>query len=206
VPLTAGTLGISWASLVQLDGPSLAAQAGDPQFLDFLLSHEVGHQWWGHLVGFNSNDHTFLTEGLTNYLMTAEVEWSQGRPAAVAMLGTLVAPRYLSLIRSGGDAVADTPFPDAPPGFGDLVYGKAALGFLAIRLQIGDDAFFGALATFAGDGPDGFRFRVAEPGDLLAAFETASGQDLGVTWDRWFLAADITTDEVEALLAEYAAG
>ena len=210
VPLTSGTLGISWSGLIFLDGPSLAAEAGDGQFYDFLLSHEVAHQWWGNLVGGNSNDHTFIAEGLTNYTMTMEVEWSQGRPAAVAMLRTYVAPRYLALLRGTGDAVADTPYPQAPPGFGDIVYGKAALGFLAIRLEIGDDAFFAALRAFAAtpsdaDAGDGFRFRVAEPSDLLAAFEAASGGSLGALWARWFEQAVTTPDDVERLVTAYEA-
>jgi hypothetical protein len=204
VPLTSGTLGISWASLIYLDGPSLAAQAGDRQFLDFLISHEVGHQWWAGLVGFNSNDHTFLAEGITNYLMTAEVEWSQGRPAAVDMIRTWVAPRYLTLLRAGGDAAPDVPYPEAPAGFGDLLYGKAALGFLAIRLEIGDDAFFGALARLASD--DGFRFGIAEPADVLSAFEVMSGQELDALWSRWFEQAVTTPDDVEAVIVRYAAG
>ncbi len=209
VPLTSGTLGISWSGLVYLDGPSLARQAGDGQFLDFLLAHEIGHQWWGNLVGGNSNDHTFITEGLTNYTMTMEVEWTQGRAAAVGMLRTYVVPRYVTLLRGGGDAVADVPYPEAPAGFGDLVYGKAALGFLAIRLAIGDDAFFAALRAFAGDpagpGAPGFRFRVAEPSDLLAAFEAAGGSSVDAVWDKWFERAETTPAEVERLIADYAA-
>ncbi len=209
VPLTSGTLGISWSGIVFLDGPSLARQAGDPQFYDFLLAHEIGHQWWGNLVGGNSNDHTFITEGLTNYTMTMEVEWTQGRAAAVDMLRTYVAPRYLTLLRGAGDSVADVPYPEAPAGFGDIVYGKAALGFLAIRLEIGDEAYFAALRTFAGDSAGtaerGFRFQVAEPDDLLAAFEASGGPAVEATWDRWFEQAVTSPDEVEQLIADYAA-
>ena len=209
VPLTSGTLGISWSGLVYLDGPSLADASADPLYDDFLLAHEIAHQWWGNLVGGNSNDHTFITEGLTNYTMTMEVEWTQGRAAAVTMLRTYVASRYLALLRRSGDAVADQPYPGAPAGFGDVIYGKAALGFLAIRLVIGDDAFLAALRTFAGDASfvaDGFRFQVAQPSDLLDAFETASGQSLDALWDRWFDQAVTTPDDVEGLVAEYAAG
>lgn len=206
VPLTPGTLGISWSGLVFLDGPSVAASADDRQYLDFLLAHEVAHQWWGGLIGGNSNDHTFITEGLTNYTMTVAVERTEGRAAAVDMLRTSVAPRYLTLLRAGGDSVADVPYPDAPDTFGDIVYGKAALGFLAIRERIGDEAFFAALHAFAADpdGAGGFRFQVAEPEDLLAAFERGSGEHLDALWDRWFRQAVTTPDEVDALIDRYA--
>lgn len=210
VALTSGTLGISWSGLVFLDGPSLAASAGDPQYYDFLLAHEIAHQWWGNLVGGNSNDHTFITEGLTNYTMTMEVEWTRGRAAAVAMLRDDVAARYLTLLRGSSDDVADQPYPEAPPGFGDIIYGKAALGFLAIRLEIGDDAFDAALRSFASDpapGRSGFRFQVAEPSDLLAAFAAASVEPSAVValWEHWFDQATTTPDEVEQVIASYAA-
>lgn len=206
VPLTPGTLGISWSGLVFLDGPSVAASADDRQYLDFLLAHEVAHQWWGGLIGGNSNDHTFITEGLTNYTMTVAVERTEGRAAAVDMLRTSIAPRYLTLLRAGGDSVADVPYPDAPDTFSDIVYGKAALGFLAIRERIGDEAFFAALHAFAADpdGTGGFRFQVAEPEDLLAAFERGSGENLDALWDRWFRQAVTTPAEVDALIDRYA--
>ena len=54
-----------------------------------------------------------------------------------------------------------------------LAYGKGALGFLAIRNAIGDDAFIERWRSYA----DAFRLGIAEPADLLAAFETASGQE-----------------------------
>ena len=210
VPLTSGTLGISWSGLVLVDGSSLAAAAGEPRFYDFLLAHEIAHQWWGNLVGGNSNDHTFITEGLTNYTMTMEVEWTQGRAAAVDMLRTSVASRYLALLRGAGDQVADQPYPGAPAGFGDIIYGKAALGFLAVRLALGDDAFLAALRQFASDpmgGARGFRFQVAEPTDLLAAFQSVSDDPAAVAtlWDYWFDQAVTTPDEVEQLIADYAA-
>ena len=126
------------------------------------------------------------------------------------MLRGDVAVRYVALLRGAGDAVADQPFPDAPAGFGDIIYGKAALGFLAIRLALGDDAFFAALRQFASDpAPEasGFRFQVAEPSDLLAAFESASDDPVAVAalWAHWFDQATTTPDEVEQVIAEYAA-
>ena len=52
-----------------------------------------------------------------------------------------------------------------------MVYGKAALGFGAIRAEIGDEAFFAALKDYS----LAFRFEVATPADLRAAFERAPG-------------------------------
>ena len=45
------------------------------------------------------------------------------------------------------------------------------------------------------------RFQSAILTDLLAAFETASGQQLDALWTFWFEAAETTVADVEALLA-----
>ena len=82
-----------------------------------------------------------------------------------------------------------------------LAYGKGALGFLAIRDQIGDAAFRDALAEYA----DSFRLGIAEPADLLAAFESASGQSLEALWSFWFESANVTRADVEALVPEVVA-
>ncbi len=82
-----------------------------------------------------------------------------------------------------------------------LAYGKGALGFLAIRNAIGHAAFTSALSSYA----DGFRLGIAEPADLLAAFEAASGQDLQALWTYWFESALTTMADVEALVPEIVA-
>ena len=203
VPLTTGTLGVSWSNIVFLDGSALAAN-DSLAFDQYLLAHEIAHQWWGNLVGGNSNDHPFIPEGMANATMVLDVEWQDGWSAALDMLTTRVVPGYLGLLNGPGDGVADQPFAGAPDSLGVLIYGKATLGLLAIRFQIGDEAFFTALHTYASiDG--GFAFRIAKPDDLLAAFEAASGQRLGALWNAWFEQATTTPADVQALLAAYAA-
>ena len=54
----------------------------EPGRLRFTVAHEIGHQWWGAVVGMDSNDHTFLLEGLTNYLSVVAVERTEGDEAA----------------------------------------------------------------------------------------------------------------------------
>jgi hypothetical protein len=193
------SLGVSWAGIVFLDGPGLyGAMLPDSRLgFDFIVAHEIAHQWWAGLVGVNSNDHTFLAEGLTNYTAVVWVERAVGVEAARAILEGAVAAPYLALLNGVGDMVADVPIEEGLTGRGALWYGKSALGFHAIRAEIGDDAYFAALATFAA----GFAFAIAEPVDLLATFEAASGAELDEVWRVWFEAAETTPADVEALLA-----
>ena len=196
-----GALGVSWAGIAFLDGPRLAGPiaAEDPERFAFVVAHEVGHLWWGASVGANTNDHPFMVEGLTNYISTVYAEDTLGPDLGAAWLERFVAQGYRATLADAGDAIADTPFVDGQNAQvrSAVLYGKAALGFHAIRREIGDAAFFGALRVYADD----FAFRIAEPGDLRAAFETSAGRDLGDLWRFWFEAAETTVADVDRVLA-----
>lgn len=171
-----------------------------PEFLEFVTAHEVGHQWWYALVGNNQYQHAFIDEGLTNYVTTAYYGKQYGAEAARRQINTNLKAGYFSLLFNGGDQIVDQPTDDFPSmtSYGVTVYGKAALAFLELRILIGDDAFFGALQAYYQE----FRFSVATPDDLKAAFETAYGQSLEEFWRHWFEAAEGREDYDAADLAE----
>jgi aminopeptidase N len=190
--------GVSWSGVLFINQSQLALAADNLASLDFTIFHEVGHQWWGGTVGANSNDHTFMVEGLTNATAVLAQADVQGPDAATASLMAWVVTPYLNLLDGSGDGVADLSIFEQPVSapLSTLAYGKGALGFLAIRNQIGDAAFREALASYA----DAFRLGIAEPDDLRAAFESASGQSLDELWSFWFNSANATRADVEALV------
>ena len=141
----AGALGVSWTGLVFLNGAQFLTNPfyslEEPGRFRFTVAHEIGHQWWGAVVGMNSNDHSFLLEGLTNYLSVVATERSYGEEAAQAQLQAQCIQPYLRALERSGDGIADLPVSAESEGAprGALIYGKAALGFLAIRKEIGDE-------------------------------------------------------------------
>lgn len=190
--------GVSWSGMVWIDETQLALAANNSAALDFTIFHEIGHQWWGSTVGANSNDHTFMVEGLTNATALLAQAAVQGpRLAANSLYAWMVTP-YANLLAGTGDAVVDVSIFDQPATapLSTLAYGKGGLGFLAIRDQIGDAAFRAALAAYA----EQFRFGIAEPVDLLTAFETASGQSLQDLWTFWFESAETTPVDIAELV------
>jgi aminopeptidase N len=192
--------GVSWSGVLFINETQLDLASGNLATLDFTLFHEIGHQWWGAAIGANSNDHTFMVEGLTNATAVLAQAAVQGPDAATTSLyGWMVTP-YLNLLAGSGDAVADMSIFDQPATapLSTLAYGKGGLGFLAIRNQIGNEAFMAALAAYA----DAFRLGIAEPDDLLAAFESASGQSLQELWSFWFDSATTTPADIEALVPQ----
>ena len=205
-PVQQAVLGVSWTGLIMLSDTLLLLDTDwierDRATAQFAIIHEIGHQWWGNMIGANSNDHPFMVEGLTNALSIDIAHDLHGVEAALAMLEAQMAGRYRQALIRYGDDVVDTPAgsenPDGP-GRAALAYGKGALGFLAIRLAVGDDAWFAALEAFA----DKYLYANTGPADLLAILiEHAPVEvDVGAIWQHWFNEAETTIAEIDALVA-----
>ena len=195
----AGAVGVAWAGIIFLDLAAFDMTPAGQAALRFTVAHEVGHQWWGGIVGVNSNDHTFMTEGLTNALTILFIEETESESAAATALREQIAGPYLDLLDRSGDQIVDVPIAEGQQGRGAIWYGKAALGFLAIRQQIGDRAFRAALGAYG----ETFAQRIADPADLLAAFESASGEELDELWRFWFESAAVTAADVAAVTAGF---
>jgi hypothetical protein len=205
VPL-AGAPAVAWNGLIWLDLDGIAADgvfdAGEADRLRFVLLHELAHLWIPGIVGSNNNDHGFMGEGLANALAILAGRELFGVEVAETWLRERVAAGYLAMVEAGEDGVADAPIANDSDA-GDrarLVYGKAALGFEAIRQAIGDDAFFAGLQAYA----TMFRFGISEPSDLRAAWEDASGMDLTAMWRDWFEDDVTTVADVHAVLDGFA--
>ncbi len=154
-------------------------------YLRFTTVHEVAHQWWYGLVGNNQYLHAFLDESLANASSMVYRQAIDGSEAAERwVLDYLKRPFLTSLFGNLGDMVVNQPTADFLTNgpYGRIVYGKGALGFDTIRRVIGDEAFFQGLRDYVAE----HRFGIAQPDDLLASLENASGQDLRELWSHWF--------------------
>ena len=190
-----GALAVSWSGLIFLDGPSMLGRMAttDPIGFETILAHEVSHLWWGSVVGTNSNDHTFINEGLATLSSVLYLERTAGlEAAALAREQWMLRPARWLLER--GDVVADQPAAEHQDQTmrSAAAYGKGSLGFAAIRREIGDEAFFSALRAFAADN----RFDIASPETLKRAFALAAGRDLDPLWSHWFNEAALTAEEI----------
>ena len=202
-----GAAGVEFPQLMFIGGglyDDADATVPGGSFFEDVVAHEVGHQWWYALVGNDQYRHAFIDEGLNNYFTAVYFERLYGPEIGARQSALRLERPYLRFLFSEGDLVADQPT-DAFPSmhaYDRIVYSKAPLGFAAIRSDIGDDAFFGALRDYAA----AHRFAIATPADLLAAFERAAGRDLDELWRHWFEAAEGTLDyapsDLDALEAQ----
>ncbi len=162
---------------------------GNPHYLEFVTAHEVAHQWWYGLVGNNQHLDAFIDEGLAEYASSAVYFGAHyGEATARDQFDREVKLWYLNALFVAGDQIVDQPTDDFPnaASYAATVYGKAAVGFDAIRGEIGDEAFFAGLRDYLRQE----RFGVASPGDLRSAFAAAADRDIGELWRHWFEAAE----------------
>jgi aminopeptidase N len=108
-----------------------------------LVAHELAHQWFGNSVGLARWEDIWLNEGFACY---AEWIWSEASGGATA--DHLARWHHSRLRGLPQDLLLTDPGPDRM--FDDLVYKRGALTLHALRVTIGDAAFFELLRAWAG--------------------------------------------------------
>jgi len=161
----------------------------NPESFTVITAHEVAHQWWYNLVGNDVIDDPWLDEALTTYSSLLFWEVNEG-PYVFQQVLQFYQDRYDELVAAGKDDVVTKDLAyfeglEDPGIYGDVVYIKGALFFQAVREKIGDKAFFGALKDYF----ESKRYQIANPEDLLAAFEASSGQELDDLYQEWLYSA-----------------
>ena len=147
------------------------------------LGHEVLHNWWGNGVYVDYATGNW-SEGLTTFMADYYYREQQSAEAAKEMRVSWLrdfaalpedAQRPLSDFRSrthGAEAA--------------LGYGKAAMVFLMLRDEIGEEAFRRGIRGFW----TAHRFKPASWNDLRTAFEQAAGRPLRAFFEQWVQRAD----------------
>jgi aminopeptidase N len=77
--------------------------------------------------------------------------------------------------------------PSANDLFNASVYLRGGLVLHALRTEVGDDAFFEILRTYA----DTYQYGAATTEDFIALSESVSGQDLGGLFDDWLYGQEV---------------
>ncbi len=143
---------------------------------DWLIAHELGHQWWGDLVTCKDWSHLWLNEGFATY---CEVLWAyhkHGKDEGDYRL-------FLKSRDARSGTAVTRPIVDrfyAAPRtmFDSRAYPKGGWVLHMLRNRVGDDAFFLALKRYGTI----YAYQTAETSDLRQTFERL----LGVGLERFF--------------------
>lgn len=158
----------------------LEREAADPS-TQWVIAHELAHQWWGNLVTCETWRDFWLNEGIATFMTAA---WKEQRFGASAYRSELDAARArLARVR---DAGWDRPlaFPGAYPNLGTrraIQYSKGALFMDHLRTMLGEDAFWAGLRTFTRRHAGGTVTSI----HLQQAMEQAAGRDLDPVFREW---------------------
>jgi hypothetical protein len=146
---------------------------------DTVVLHELAHQWVGDNLAVGAWQNIWLNEGFATY---SEWLWSEHE-------GRFTAQDFYDFYTSlpPEDSLWSTKIGD--PGIDDLfditVYDRGATTLHALRLKIGDDAFFRLLRTWVRSHAGG---NVTIP-QFIALAERISGQDLDEFFNEWLYTA-----------------
>jgi hypothetical protein len=148
---------------------------------DWVIAHELAHQWWGNLVTCADWRDFWLDEGLTVFLVAAYKEHRWGRADYEREL-SLARRRHARAVEAGFDVPLAWagPYPSLAVKRA-ITYSKGALFLHALREQLGDDAFWRGLRQYTVAHAGG----TVESRDLQRALEAASGQDLSAPFATW---------------------
>ncbi|CAM2064793.1 Aminopeptidase N [Sulfidibacter corallicola] len=154
---------------------------------DWLLLHELGHEWWGnHVTALNWNE-LWLHEGICTYATGVFLEESQGMAAAQRFFTDL-----RGRLTNVKPLIPNHPTIAAEAYQSDL-YGKGALMLHGLRFLIGKPNLDHVLYRFATEhGSD--RQSGATTCDFEILVQEVAGRDLG-----WYFDAYLRTSELPRL-------
>ncbi len=155
----------------------------DTTFSRFVAEHEIAHTYMPFYMGINETRYGFMDEG-----WATTFEYLIG----IADMGKEKAVEFYKQFRVAGwinDPSADQDIPIITPGdvltgagFGNNEYGKASLGYLAMKDLLGDAEFKKCLHAYM----DRWHSKHPEPWDFFYTFNDVSGKDLNWFWSNWF--------------------
>ena len=158
-------------------GALLGGAGGNPMtgmmdsMLEFVVAHEVAHQWWHGIVGSDARRHPFVDESLAQFSAMVYLEDRYGAERAEREGARQVAGNYhMMRLQGGEDASVDQPASDFAneTAYAGIVYGKGPYMYPALRDALGGDLFFRQMRGYVND----HRFRVAAPRALFDRMAT----------------------------------
>ncbi len=146
-----------------------------------LITHELGHQWFGDKVTCGSWQEIWLNEGfatfMANYAMEAFYPAASNRPTFQTQLNSIVS-------QPGGSVKVDDTTNIGRIFSYRLSYAKGAWLLRMLRWQLGDSAFYRGLRNYLADPKTSYGFGRTD--DLKRNLELSSGTELDEFFLDWY--------------------
>lgn len=148
-------------------------------FAEYVVAHELAHQWFGDLITCANWPNIWMNEGFATYCeaLYFEQQYGTDRYWQDMTMKMATAKTAVGTIHVQDTSGTSTLFNSA------LVYRKGASVLHMLRHVLGDSVFFAAMKSYATD--PRFQFGIATTDDFREVCETVSGSDLGYFFTQW---------------------
>lgn len=148
---------------------------------DFIVAHELFHQWFGDYVTAESWSNLTLNESFADYSEHLWTEYKYGQDArAVVWLQGL--NKYLNQAKWSDPPLVRFHYKSQEDMFDRVSYSKGGLTLHYLRQLTGDEAFFDALHLYLTQNA----LHSAEATQLRLAFEQITGKDWNWFFNQWY--------------------
>ena len=148
---------------------------------DWVIAHELAHQWWGNSLTCADWSELWLNEGVTVFMVAAYKEQRWGREAYDRELA-LANQRWAKAKEQGFDVPLSWQgeYPSLKLKRA-MAYAKAVVFLDKLRTDLGEKTFWQAIKTYTRAHKNG----VVTARDLQTAFESVAGKTLSPIFNEW---------------------
>ncbi len=171
--VVAGEDGLCANTQVSLEAQTMSIHCPTESMISELtIAHELAHMWFGDSVSLENWQDIWLKEGFATY---ASWLWmAHGNSTALSSIATRVRGQF-------PDSDASVAQPNADNLYSSESYVGGALVLYALQKEVGDEAFFKILQTYA----KRYQYGNASTNDFIAVAEEVSGKDLTSFFNTW---------------------
>jgi hypothetical protein len=163
--------------------PTLEGKVEAGEMQHFVAAHEILHSYFPFYMGINERRYGSMEEGWTTSFEYQFNLRTLGKEKADLVFKAVRVHGWITSYDPGADIPIITPEDSM---FGDNMannkYGKAALGYLALKDLLGDAEFKKALHEFMAR----WNGKHPIPWDMFNSFNNATGKNLNWFWNAWF--------------------
>ncbi|HPY96375.1 MAG TPA: M1 family aminopeptidase [Candidatus Cloacimonadota bacterium] len=154
---------------------------------DYVVAHELSHQWFGNCLTPLTWKDVWLSESFATYSEAVYTEAVFGYEAFCSYVQSSYHNYYLNFANSNGDRVIYDPI--YSEYFYPMVYEKGASILHMLRAWVGNEVFFDILQTYF----QTYHNQNVVTSEFKAIAEEISGQNLDQFFDQWIFKKGIPT-------------